>query len=92
MVIGSVVYINTYLAKDVSSYSAQVVTNINVTYFYLLIITLLVLITYKLRIGIKITEHITPHKDARGQLEGDVLRIAQYRITQFVLGDHLIYN
>lgn len=72
VVTGSFVYVSTHLAKDVSSYSAQVTDNVNVTYFYLLIITLLVLITYKLRMGIKITEHITPNKDARGQLEGDV--------------------
>lgn len=79
MVIGSIVYTNKYLAKDISSYSAQVVDNVNVTYFYLLIITLLVLITYKLRIGIKITEHIThSYKYKKRRLLKTGIRITEH--------------
>lgn len=50
----SIVYVSTYLAWDVTSYSSQTVSNINITYFYRLFIFLVVIFLEKNKKTIKI--------------------------------------
>ena len=35
---------------------------------------------------------LQPKKTVKISWNNEIMRIAQYRITQFVLGDHLVYN
>lgn len=52
VMIGIVAYIASYLASDIASYSSQVVHNLNIPYFYLLIITIGVIILQKKRVHV----------------------------------------
>lgn len=69
----SIAYLRVYLAKDISSYSEQVVGNINITYFYLLLCTLMVLITYKAKVGIKLSPYLVPIKKTDTKIDSNIV-------------------
>lgn len=46
IIVASVMYVSTYLVSDVESYSSQRASNINITFFYLLFITLFSFVMY----------------------------------------------
>ena len=56
-VVVTIVYLRAYFAHDINSYSMQVVDNINITYFYLLFCTLLVLIMQRENVRVKIVPY-----------------------------------
>lgn len=66
-------YVRTYLANDINSYASQLTSNVNITYFYLLIITLLVLTLRKLNVGIKLTSYICPLERANNKIDIDIV-------------------
>ncbi len=69
----SIGYVRTYLESDINTYSSQVVDNINITYFYLLFITLFVLVTYEANVGIRLTEYSTLPEKTNNKVKTDIV-------------------
>lgn len=57
VIIGSVFYVARYLVNDIDAYSSQTISNINVTFFYRLFITLATILFNKLNIMVIINQN-----------------------------------
>lgn len=66
-------YVSAYLASDIESYYSQIVNNNNITYFYLLSITIIVLICEKTKLGIKITNNEIKRFDKNYKIDNSII-------------------
>lgn len=71
--LGAIGYVANYLASDIASYRAQSVQNLNITYFYILFITILAYVLQKKNVYVRISEKtMIPHYD-KYSIDRDIL-------------------
>ena len=57
VMVGAVGYVASYLASDITSYRSQTVQNLNITYFYILIVFVFTIFLQKKNLYIKVTSY-----------------------------------
>ena len=57
VMVGAVSYVASYLASDITSYRSRTVQNINITYFYILIVFVFTIFLQKKNLYIKVTSY-----------------------------------